>query len=283
MKLKKELVIYISRRRWLKRLLINFLPPKVCYSLYNQLDFYYDPRDMRGPSFHFAYDLEKGFHNYELESKKKLLSLIPKEGIFYDIGANIGMYSVYMALKKSNLTIYCFEPEPIAFDCLKSTFDSVKNDRVTLFNKAVGSCEEVRSIYKSSTNDGGHTLIKNRNADFVKDSDVSVINIDQLVQDKRIKPPHAIKIDVEGFELEVLKGMEKTIIESKPHMLIECNNNDLMEKKGIWTFLSNLSKEGLVVSLPDDQANFPIDQLSSLAKNALKKNNDLSNYIFSFR
>ena len=100
---------------------------------------------MRGPSFHFAYGLEKGFNNYEETAKNKLLSFLPEKGVFYDIGANIGMYSVYFVLHKPDLQLYSFEPETEAFLCLESSL-SKTGSNIHVYKKAIGEITEKKKI-----------------------------------------------------------------------------------------------------------------------------------------
>ncbi|MBF0364707.1 MAG: FkbM family methyltransferase [Oligoflexia bacterium] len=283
MKLNNTLSVFIARKRWLKRIFMNCLPNYAHRKIFNKIEFYFDPRDMRGPSFHFAYDLEKGFNNYEETTKKKLLSFLPENGVFYDIGANIGMYSVYFLLHKPSCQLFSFEPEPLVHSLLNKTLKSMKND-IKLFNVAIGNVEEDKKIFKSSTNDGGHSFLiglddKNDESYEV----VKVVNLDSFRQKNSIPKPDVVKIDVEGFELEVLKGMKGTILESKPIMQIESNNKDLSTKGNFWQFMSQFVEHGLVCMTPDDTRSISLNELSNIAKRNLDNGHALSDYFYIFQ
>ncbi len=285
MKMNNELSVFIARRRWLKRLTTPLLPPIANKMIFKKMNFHFDPRDMKGPSFHFAYDLERGFNNYEEESKNELLNLIPSNGIFVDIGANIGMFSVYFALKREDISLFCFEPEKSAFACLSKNMQQFSNDRVHLFHHALGNRSEEKELFRSQNNDGGHSLILDQQglSDRGQGDVVSVKVFDDLVEDGTIMSlPDAIKVDVEGFELNVLKGMKKTIQLKKPIILIECDNKDLSQKGPFYQFFESLADEGLEVKRPGRSEILNLSQLSTIACDELERGRPLSNYFFLF-
>ncbi len=274
------IVKFISRRRWLKKIFKNFLPDECSHKLYGKHEFYYDPRDLRGPSFHFAYDLEEGFENYEKESKLELLEHIPQEGVFYDIGANIGLFSYFIALKRPKAKFFCFEPEPVVFNCLKKSFSHLDASQVKIFNSAVGTVEESRKLFKSDINDGGHTLVKELIGDEERADQrvVEVINLDQRFQKGELPAPDAIKIDVEGFELEVLKGISTMVRTARPSLLIECSNGDLADKGAFFELLKTF--EGIKAKIPGKEGFLNLEELSAYAKS--RANVPLENYLFVF-
>ncbi len=285
-KLSNNLSVLISRRRWSKRILKKILPEVVYEKILNgHITFHFDPRDLRGPSFHFAYDLEKGFNNYEESSKRELLRHIPKDGVFYDIGANIGMFSAYIAHKRPDVTFICFEPEKQAFYCLSKTMSSIDNLSAKLFNVGVGERNEELPIYKSDRNDGGHSMVENwsehgqqKTSDFV-----SVINLDDFIIKQSISPPDVIKIDVEGFELNVLKGIKNTIEKYRPIVLIETNNEDIVNSGEFIKYLNNLDDLKVFFSTPKNSVVRPLSELVSLSQSSLNRGEKLSNIIYYFK
>lgn len=274
------IVKFISRRRWLKKIFKNFLPDECSHKLYGKHEFFYDPRDLRGPSFHFAYDLEEGFENYEKESKLELLEHIPQEGVFYDIGAIIGLFSYFFVLKRPKAKFFCFEPEPVVFNCLKKSFSHLDASQVKIFNSAVGTVEESRKLFKSDINDGGHTLVKELIGDEERADQrvVEVINLDQRFQKGELPAPDAIKIDVEGFELEVLKGISTMVRTARPSLLIECSNGDLADKGAFFELLKTF--EGIKAKIPGKEGFLNLEELSAYAKS--RANVPLENYLFVF-
>ena len=280
MKLKDNILIFLTRKRWIKRILINQLP-KIAYKrIFNKIDFYFDPKDMKGPSFYFAYNLEEGLNNYEEIAKKRLIEFLPTQGVFYDIGANIGMYSVYCKLHKPEVELYAFEPESLAFSCLHNTLGTMEG-KIFLYNKAIGYINEEKKIFKSPKNAGGHSFYnhkeENNNYEIV-----DVVNFDNFRIAEEIPLPHVIKIDVEGFELEVLRGIRKTILDSRPIMLIESNNEKLSLKEDFWKFMQEFEEVGLYVMEVESSKKLNMNELSDIASENFKVGKVLSDYFYCF-
>ena len=280
------LSVLISRRRWSKRLFGKLLPSISSQKILgDNVRFFFDPRDMRGPSFHFAYDLENGFNNYEFDSKEHLVKSIPDGGVFFDIGANIGLFSIYIANKRSDVSFYCFEPETHAHQCLSETSKTLRNTKINIFNYAVGELESTLPLFKSSKNDGGHSLVHDWSEKNVeKDSDyVEVINLDNFIEKENIPAPDVVKIDVEGYELNVLKGMINIIKKFKPVLLIETNNEDVVRELDFWQYITTLPDMKVYFSIPGKDEHLPINELKKEAAGNIRKNKKLSNYIYYFK
>lgn len=270
------LSVLCARRRWIKRLSLPVLPSIAHKNILKKINFHFDPRDMRGPSFHFAYDLEKGFINYEETAKKELLDLVPMGGTFLDVGANIGMFSVYFALKRKDIQIYCFEPDSTVYRCLSRNMNQFDDERIKIFNSALGEKKEEKALYKSELNDGGHSFIPE--TENQKSEKVSVAVYDDLVVNGVVEIPDVIKIDVEGFEYPVLKGMEESIKIHRPTLYIESSNVDFMEKGQLWKFLSDL--DGLYARRPGSKNRMSMEELSDFARKEVENKILVSNYFF---
>lgn len=287
MKLSNSLSVFVARRRWLKRFILKNYPASIpstaWHNLFNKYKFYFDPRDMRGPSFHLAYDLEKGFENYEWQSKQEILKNLPSEGVFYDIGANIGLFTTYIAQKRPDVTVHSFEPEKLAFECLQKNIEPFSDQKISIHNKAIGTKTNQKKLFKSSSNDGAHTLIEGNSENDSEFQIVEVINLDEQIEKSNLPLPDVIKIDVEGFELDVIKGLKQTIVKSKPFMLIECSNKDLSEKGEFWQALYSFKENGIYASEVGKDTKLNLNMLSELASKNFEKKLSLNNYIFNFQ
>ncbi len=129
-----------------------------------------------------------------------------------DAGAWIGGHTMAYRGKVGDMGfVYAFEPNPKAFECLK--LNTAKWNDVQCFNSALGDKVKqvcfsgMRGWYDSSYLGEDHKLF--------------VVGMDAL--DNYYISPNFIKIDVEGCELKVLNGAEKTIVKHKPVMVIEVN------------------------------------------------------------
>ena len=147
----------------------------------------------------------------EYEKKRmdhlELLSKKVKSEIFIDIGANIGFYSISFSNKFEK--IYSFEPNKRNFQVLKKNIKTNNLNNIKIFNFGLGEKEEellgISNTKGELFQTSGFALSKSN----IKGERVSIKKGDDLVQIKNKKI--TIKIDVEGFELFVLKGLEKTL------------------------------------------------------------------------
>ncbi len=95
---------------------------------------------------------------------------------------------------------------------------------------------------------------------------VQVVKGDDWVLEKKLHLPSIIKIDVEGYEFHVLKGLEATIRKSKPTVFLEIHPTLLkkigIEKEQVLNFLYGLNYATTFSSLRENQEHFIFDPLS---------------------
>ena len=141
----------------------------------------------------------------------------PRKGIFLDIGSNIGNHTLYLFQNDLIQSAYCFEPVQDTFRILKKNI-SINNlqNKVKLFNVGVGKSHGTAQIASYSKENTGMSQLKISN-----DGNIPIIAIDDINFDYDIS---FVKIDVEGFELNVIKGMLGTIKKYKPTLFIEIRN-----------------------------------------------------------
>jgi len=131
---------------------------------------------------------------------KKLKKIIKKGDIVVDIGANIGFYTLFFSsLVGKTGKIIAFEPEPRNFEILKKNIEINYLDNVTLYEKAVGS-KNCKIKMKTSNSIGSHQISISGN-----------LEIDCIRLDDYITNVNFVKMDAEGYEIEILKGMPITL------------------------------------------------------------------------
>ena len=200
---------------------------KIKISSDKEIKFYYPSNTvgMRVQTF-FTKEPETIEWMNEYGSEKKIL---------YDIGANMGIYTVYYA-KKFKSKVYAFEPYFRNLELL------TKNIKLNLIEKEVSLipnpvCEkslisdffQLRSIAGDAVSTFNDELTKSyllniKSAKKINPMQYSVLglSIDDLIELNLIKLPDLIKIDVDGNELEIINGFKKTIQKvEKISMLIE--------------------------------------------------------------
>lgn len=174
----------------------------------------------------------------------KFLSLIrkniKKDDVFFDIGANIGQHGLYA----SNFckSVYSFEPIQRLYNQLELSINRNNFNNIHAFNIGLGNEEKEIPIYSDAANVGGSSVLISAGK-FLE----QVIQIKKL-DDFLLNNPtevNMVKIDVEGFELEVLLGARKMFEKYKPKLLIEFSPpiyNTISSTRGeeIYLFLSGI-------------------------------------------
>lgn len=146
-------------------------------------------------------------NSYEELFDKFFRSKIKSGFCVYDIGANMGLYSIQFSnIVGSGGKVFSFEPSIINFKKLSDNVNNISN--IININNAVG--KEVSKLFISQGIDEiGATSKLNDSINGVGNW-VDVTTIDELI--KKLPIPNAIKIDVEGFEINVLEGARKTLM-----------------------------------------------------------------------
>lgn len=150
----------------------------------------------------------------ELVFLKQLSNFYKKdEFIAFDIGANVGNYSNMILENFGDCYVYCFEPHPETFQKLLANIG--ENKKVTLENFACSDTEEIVNIYGGGT---GASLLesvhKNCDTNDKSEYDNNLVNtliLDKYINQNNINKINLLKIDTEGYELNVLESVVQTI------------------------------------------------------------------------
>ena len=131
------------------------------------------------------------------------------EGIFLDIGANIGEFSIAAAAKFKGIKIVAFEPDPVAFICLQFNIESSNlANRVTIINAALSDKSGSFPFYIATKNADSSFIQPKSFTEIIK---VRSYRADQFMQENKIKSILFLKMDAEGFEPEILAGFGRRI------------------------------------------------------------------------
>ncbi len=146
---------------------------------------------------------------------KAVKKIIKKGDIVVDIGGNIGYY----ALLESRLVgeegkVFAIEPVPDNFEVLNKNIELNKYKNITTYRYAIGDEDgnseinvgERRNSSSLREDVGGYVK-------FIDKVPVKVFKLDTFLKDK--PSPSFVRMDVEGYETEIIKGMEKTLSSSK--------------------------------------------------------------------
>ena len=165
------------------------------------------------------------------------------KGIFLDIGANAGKYSVKLGNQYPDSTIYSFEPNPTTFGILSKNIRlNELTSRIKLFNIGLSDTESILSFDSINQNTGLSRIIKDEKSFQGTIQKVIVKSLDLIADQNNIGPKKIdlIKIDVEGHELEVITGGKNTLTNIKKggRLLIEIHPESLNKSAIIDTLCS---------------------------------------------
>lgn len=149
--------------------------------------------------------------------------------VLLDIGANIGLISLYAASKLPNAKIYAFEPGPQQSGFFARTVDENKlAGRVTLSAQALGDKEEKKTFITHFSQDAsGDGFIDTGRAGEPIPIDVEVTTLDSWWKKNNKLHIDVVKLDTEGSEFLVLKGAENFLREVKPVVYMEIEPKNL--------------------------------------------------------
>lgn len=171
----------------------------------------------------------------EPQTQDTLTRLARPGAVAYDIGANVGFFTVLMARQVGpSGAVYAFEPLPATAKALQHNADLNGFGQVKVFASAVGRSAGTVKLALQEESTWAKLADGTTTGPTV---DVPMVAIDALVEAGTIRPPSLVKIDVEGAELEVIEGMRRTLLKHQPVVLCEMHGKnvayaDLMESLG---------------------------------------------------
>lgn len=163
-----------------------------------------------------------GIYAYEGESIGPWLALARDAKVVLDIGANTGLFALSAAAAAQRVKVYAFEPVPRIAATLRSNAQLNPNLTITIVEKAVGATTGTAMIHDPG---GANCYSASLNSEFLaadkQTYPVEVVRIDDFVKEQGLARVDLIKLDVEGFEDAALDGMQATLREFQPALMLE--------------------------------------------------------------
>ena len=152
---------------------------------------------------------------------ESLSCLAQSKSTLLDIGANVGVYALRTAARASHCRVTAIEAHPRTFARLCANAEMNAGLRVELLHAAVAAESGTLRLYDVEQGDSGlATAIARPGMNEKRAIDVQAVTLDELVSARGLEPD-LLKIDVEGYEPDVLAGGEKTIARLKPCIVLE--------------------------------------------------------------
>ena len=170
-----------------------------------------------------------------------------KAGVLYDIGANVGLYSIYHSLLNKGKS-YAFEPSFFNLKQLvKNIYENNCQNEIVIIPNPLYSTNKIENFLYSSIEEGGALSafgveygFDGNKIEKVIASKVVGFSLDYLISSKLVnETPDLIKIDVDGIEHIILKGAVETISSKKlKSILIEVNSNFIEQESEVHKILN---------------------------------------------
>jgi FkbM family methyltransferase len=159
---------------------------------------------------------------------RKLEEKIKGSKVCVDVGANIGITTIWMA--RNSEKVYAFEPESNNLSRLFENLQVNNVNNVEIIQKVVSDKTGIEDFYLMNSY-GHHSLSNKHLSKCIKKIKMSSITLDDFVQSRQIENIDVLKIDVEGFELEVLKGSKRLLNSGAIKMIIFEHSPSLLKKQ----------------------------------------------------
>jgi FkbM family methyltransferase len=198
-----------------------------------------------GFNFELNSYLHKGYWFYgkkrEFNTVQNFLKLIKPGDTIIEIGGHIGYFStLFMKIAGAQGAVFVFEPSKENLAYLKKNVDNLPENlgsKVRIVEKGVGDLSGVLDFYLDPITGQNNSFVQDfdgfyanrkfsadKNAELIK-VQVPIVQLDEYLSSDD-QCPNFVKIDVEGFELNVVRGMTKTIEKYSPAIMIEIQKDE---------------------------------------------------------
>jgi FkbM family methyltransferase len=177
--------------------------------------------------------LDHSIYFYRIRDKAwdNLFKLLRKDFHVIDVGANIGFLSLNFAVRCPDGMIHSFEPDSDTFYKLRENVRLNGFQNVSVYKKALGSVRATGELYKIyANNPGANRILSAKPPAVIPSEKVEISTLDETDQELGFVRLDLLKIDVEGFELFVIKGGRNLILKRRPILFVELIDQNLAQQ-----------------------------------------------------
>lgn len=160
------------------------------------------------------------FFDYEKSDSLMIDRLVGDQDVMLDIGANMGWYSINIAISRRAAKVYCFEPIPRTYSYLEKNLELNSCGNVVAYNFGFSDCEGEFDFYYYDEGSGNASSANVSNREDVHVCKCKVRTLDAFSAELN-STVDFIKCDVEGAELLVFKGGLETLKRDRPIVFSE--------------------------------------------------------------
>jgi len=191
----------------------------------NGINYQLDPSEL------FDWHIYYGFLDH---TRPYLYNHISTGDTIIDVGANMGETSFSFAKKVGDSgQVVGFEPDQDNYRRLTLNYNLNDFKNLTILNKGLGNKPGTFVIKENETepgNAGSKRIIGSFEASSPTEWKVEIVKLDDILEELTLENIHLIKMDIEGYELNALRGAEKTIQKYAPKLFLELHDIKLVEQ-----------------------------------------------------
>ena len=193
--------------------------------------------------------------DYEDRFQVAMLGAIRQGDIVWDVGANVGFYAKkFSDIAGPSGKVFAYEPSPANLQRLNESVASLQN--VTVVPLALGEREDVLVLEQGNDPLGATSrIIDKAVGESEREVKIQVSSGDHLISSGAVAMPNIIKIDTEGFELDVLRGLRQTLRQKGLRTLCIEVHFGLLRERGLPNASADIEKllmsSGFALAWPD--------------------------------
>jgi FkbM family methyltransferase len=226
-----RLVRWVGRQTWLprgqERLLRQLLNPEKCSHFFFEVDFF--GQRYRGDLAHYIDWMVFCYGSAAMSEVTLLREIVTAirlrdsgPVLFLDIGANAGHHTLFMAPHVDQ--VIAFEPYPPLQTQIQAKLALNRLTNVELMPFGLGEKDVVLDYYPGGGNSGVGTFLPDQDAMRASPVKLQIRNGDSLLEQLGAGPLTVLKVDVEGFEASVFRGLSRRIQHDQPVILTELSD-----------------------------------------------------------
>lgn len=163
------------------------------------------------------------YGEYDRPVSESIRSLLKPGDVFLDIGANLGYYSLLASFSHPDIRVLALEPVAGIFERLKNHLEKNGLSNAEAWHLAAGKENKHISIHISGRDNEGMSSLLPPGNDSGQKERVEMVALDHWSITRELDMLDLVKIDTEGNEWDVLKGMESLLLKFRPRVLVEIN------------------------------------------------------------
>lgn len=169
------------------------------------------------------------YYGIDNQNKGKIYELVQEDFHVFDVGTNIGEVILNIAKRAKKGVVHGFEPVPYNYKKVSKNISLNDFDNIILNNIALSDRDETVFFDDEELKSHSGLISMNKNK-ILNSKEVKAITFDGYVSANNIQRIDFIKVDIEGFELNFLRGAEQSIKKFKPILFMEIDDANLKKQ-----------------------------------------------------